>query len=267
MDMRDSILVTGGAGFIGSNFVLQWIEKAGTPLVNLDALTYAGNAENLESLKGDARHHFVRGDIGDADQVATLLREHRPSAHRPFRRREPRRPLDRRSRRFHPDQCAGHVQSCWSRPRRYWRQLDPAARDRRSAFCTCRRMRSTARWDRTIRLLRDDGLRAEQPLCRVEGVHRITGARLPPHLRLPVADHQLLEQLRSVSVSGEVDPADDSECARGQAAAGLWRRPERARLALRGGSLRRDSRRAGARAAWARPTTSAATASARTSTW
>lgn len=80
MDMRDTILVTGGAGFIGSNFVLQWIEKAGTPLVNLDALTYAGNAENLESLKSDARHHFVRGNIGDAEQVATLLREHQPRA-------------------------------------------------------------------------------------------------------------------------------------------------------------------------------------------
>jgi dTDP-glucose 4,6-dehydratase len=59
------ILVTGGAGFIGSNFVLDWIAATGEPLVNLDALTYAGNLRNLESLRGDARHRFVRGEIGD----------------------------------------------------------------------------------------------------------------------------------------------------------------------------------------------------------
>ncbi|HET7403705.1 MAG TPA: NAD-dependent epimerase/dehydratase family protein, partial [Usitatibacter sp.] len=57
------ILVTGGAGFIGSNFVLDWIAANGEPVVNLDKLTYAGNAENLASLEGDARHVFVRGDI------------------------------------------------------------------------------------------------------------------------------------------------------------------------------------------------------------
>jgi dTDP-glucose 4,6-dehydratase len=73
-------LVTGGAGFIGSNFVLQWLKHAGTSVVNLDALTYAGNAENLDSLKNDSRHIFVRGDIGDAGHVAALLREHRPTA-------------------------------------------------------------------------------------------------------------------------------------------------------------------------------------------
>ncbi len=75
---QPSIIVTGGAGFIGSNFVLQWLNRVGTPVVNLDILTYAGNAENLESLKGDPRHELVRGDIGDAASVADLLREHRP---------------------------------------------------------------------------------------------------------------------------------------------------------------------------------------------
>jgi len=80
MEISETILVTGGAGFIGSNFVLQWIEKAGTPLVNLDALTYAGNAENLDSLKNDLRHHFAQGDICDAERVASLFRKHRPRA-------------------------------------------------------------------------------------------------------------------------------------------------------------------------------------------
>lgn len=80
MDDRRTIIVTGGAGFIGSNFVLQWIREVGSSLVNLDSLTYAGNAENLESLKGDARHILVRADICDADRVASILREHQPKA-------------------------------------------------------------------------------------------------------------------------------------------------------------------------------------------
>ncbi|MCW5633855.1 MAG: dTDP-glucose 4,6-dehydratase [Rubrivivax sp.] len=75
-----TILVTGGAGFIGSNFVLDWFEHAGEPVVNLDALTYAGNLRNLASLAGDARHVFVRGDIGDRPLVDRLLAEHRPRA-------------------------------------------------------------------------------------------------------------------------------------------------------------------------------------------
>jgi dTDP-glucose 4,6-dehydratase len=80
MDNTGTILVTGGAGFIGSNFVLQWLEKAASPLVNLDALTYAGNAGNLDSLRNDPRYVFVRGDICDADHVAGLLRDRSPRA-------------------------------------------------------------------------------------------------------------------------------------------------------------------------------------------
>ena len=74
------ILITGGAGFIGSNFVLQWLGAHDEPVVNLDKLTYAGNPGNLDSLRNDARHVFVRGDIDDAELVARLLREHRPRA-------------------------------------------------------------------------------------------------------------------------------------------------------------------------------------------
>jgi dTDP-glucose 4,6-dehydratase len=74
------ILVTGGAGFIGSNFVLDWCAGSDEPVVNLDKLTYAGNLANLTSLEGDARHVFVRGDIGDAALLRTLLRDHRPRA-------------------------------------------------------------------------------------------------------------------------------------------------------------------------------------------
>ncbi|ELQ8318065.1 dTDP-glucose 4,6-dehydratase [Pseudomonas oleovorans] len=75
-----TILVTGGAGFIGSNFVLDWLAQSDEPVVNLDKLTYAGNLENLASLEGDARHLFVQGDIGDSALVARLLAEHQPRA-------------------------------------------------------------------------------------------------------------------------------------------------------------------------------------------
>ena len=74
------ILVTGGAGFIGSNFILDWLAHSEEPVINLDKLTYAGNLENLCSLEGNPRHIFVRGDIADSDLVAQLLSEHRPRA-------------------------------------------------------------------------------------------------------------------------------------------------------------------------------------------
>ncbi|MDQ7998610.1 dTDP-glucose 4,6-dehydratase [Luteibacter sp.] len=74
------ILVTGGAGFIGANFVLDWLHGGGEPLVNLDKLTYAGNLESLSALHSDPRHVFVRGDIGDSALVDRLLAEHRPRA-------------------------------------------------------------------------------------------------------------------------------------------------------------------------------------------
>lgn len=80
MKLTDSILVTGGAGFIGSNFVLAWMQQLGTPVVNLDLLTYAGNPANLASLKDNPHHVLVRGDICDAELVGSLLREHRPRA-------------------------------------------------------------------------------------------------------------------------------------------------------------------------------------------
>jgi dTDP-glucose 4,6-dehydratase len=74
------ILVTGGAGFIGANFVLDWIANSDEPVVNLDKLTYAGNLETLASLKGNPKHIFVQGDIGDSALLDRLLAEHKPRA-------------------------------------------------------------------------------------------------------------------------------------------------------------------------------------------
>lgn len=74
------ILVTGGAGFIGSNFVLDWLKESSEPVVNLDALTYAGNLENLQSIADDPRHIFVKGNICDKELVSSLLAQYKPRA-------------------------------------------------------------------------------------------------------------------------------------------------------------------------------------------
>jgi dTDP-glucose 4,6-dehydratase len=74
------LLVTGGAGFIGANFVLDWLAQSDEPVITLDRLTYAGNRESLASLAKDPRHVFVQGDIGDAELVSSLLARHSPRA-------------------------------------------------------------------------------------------------------------------------------------------------------------------------------------------
>jgi dTDP-glucose 4,6-dehydratase len=75
-----TIIVTGCAGFIGSNFVQTWLSLSNETVVNLDKLTYAGNLANLDALKGDSRHVFVQGDIGDRALVGKLLAEYKPRA-------------------------------------------------------------------------------------------------------------------------------------------------------------------------------------------
>jgi dTDP-glucose 4,6-dehydratase len=78
--MNNCILVTGGAGFIGSNFVLDWLSSCDGVVVNLDKLSYAGNLQNLASVQNDPRHIFVQGDIGDSTLVSALLAQHQPRA-------------------------------------------------------------------------------------------------------------------------------------------------------------------------------------------
>ena len=78
--MENTILITGGAGFIGSNFILQWIASERTPVVNLDKLTYAGNLHNLDRVSSDSRYCFVQGDICDRDLVHSILERHQPRA-------------------------------------------------------------------------------------------------------------------------------------------------------------------------------------------
>lgn len=78
--MNEKILVTGGAGFIGANFVLEWARNGSGAVINLDKLTYAGNLESLAALQNSSQHVFVHGDIGDRALVARILAEHRPAA-------------------------------------------------------------------------------------------------------------------------------------------------------------------------------------------
>src|SRR5215475_9750603 len=78
--VENTILVTGGAGFIGSNFILQWMEREGSRVVNLDKLTYAGNPRNLDRVYADPRYSFVKGDVGDRKFLGECLQVHQPRA-------------------------------------------------------------------------------------------------------------------------------------------------------------------------------------------
>lgn len=123
------ILVTGGAGFIGANFILDWIAVEGTPVVNLDKLTYAGNLGNLATLTDDPRHIFVKGDINDRALVAKLLHQHQPQAIVHFAAeshvdRSIHGPAD-----FVQTNVVGTF-SLLEEARAYWAQLSAAARER-----------------------------------------------------------------------------------------------------------------------------------------
>src|SRR5262249_32204776 len=126
--MEPPILVTGGAGFIGSNFVLQWIGAESAPVVNLDKLTYAGNPANLARLVDEPRYVFVHGDICDDATHAGLLGEHRPRAVVNFAAeshvdRSIHGPGD-----FVRTNIVGTF-TLLEGARRYWSQLPPAERD------------------------------------------------------------------------------------------------------------------------------------------
>ena len=125
---KDTILVTGGAGFIGSNFVLRWLEKVGSPVINLDLLTYAGNPANLASVEEDWRYRLVRADICDADAIAAVLAEHRPRAvlHFAAESHVDRSIIDPGA--FIRTNVQG-TYTMLEQTRRYWSELDDAAKN------------------------------------------------------------------------------------------------------------------------------------------
>ena len=104
-----TLLVTGGAGFIGGNFVLGLMREGGYRIVNLDKLTYAGNLDTLSSVRDEPNHIFVHGDIGDKALVAKLLSEHRPIVDRQFRGGVARRSIHRWPGGIRADECRRHV--------------------------------------------------------------------------------------------------------------------------------------------------------------
>jgi dTDP-glucose 4,6-dehydratase len=121
------ILVTGGAGFIGANFVLDWLVRSDEPVLNLDKLTYAGNLENLAPLRADPRHVFVHGDIGDSTLLEQLLAQHQPRAVLNFAAeshvdRSIHGPED-----FIQTNVVGTMRLLQS-VRSYWQSLEPSAR-------------------------------------------------------------------------------------------------------------------------------------------
>ena len=231
-------------------------------LVNLDLLTYAGNPESLADLERP-RHVFVHGDIGDRALVERLLARaqapRRSSTSRPRATWTAPSTAPRTSSR--PTSSA---RSTCSTPRAATGRASPSRSGTPSGSSTSPPTRSTAPSGPTTRLHRDDAVRPEQPLLGLQGRLRPPGAGLPPHLRPADAVDQLLEQLRPLPVPREADPPDDPERSGGQAAAGLRRRPERPRLALRRRPLRRHSSPSSSAGARARPTTSAAGTSGRT---
>ena len=244
------ILVTGGAGFIGANFVLDWLAAEREPVVNLDKLTYAGQPRQPRGARGRSR--ATASCAATSATRALVERPAGPSTGRaPSSTSPPRATSTARStaRRRSSRPTSSAPSGCSRAAREYWRGARgrgaralplPARLDRRGVRLA-RRRRSGVH--------RDHAVRAQQPVLGLQGRLRPPRARLPPHLRPAGAHHELLEQLRPVPVPGEADPADDRQRARGQAAAGLRRRRERARLAVR----RRPLQRASARVLDARP--------------
>ena len=235
------LLVTGGAGFIGSAVVRQAIAD-GHEVVNLDALTYAANLANLESVAASNRYAFERADIRDRAALDRIFAAHRPDAVMHLA-------------------AESHVD----------RSIDgPAGFIDTNVIGTCTLLEAARAWlgrharlplpprldRRGLRhargrgpLHRDDALRAELALFRLQGRQRPPGPRLARDLRPAGGALELLEQLRPLPLPREADPGGHPERARRQADPGLRPRRERPRLALRRGPRPRAPRRRHARPA------------------
>ena len=138
------IVVTGGAGFIGSAVCRYLVQDAGAEVVNVDKLTYAANLRSLDPIAGNPRYTFIRADICDRDAMDAVFAKARARRGDPPGRGKPRRPVDQRLGRLHPHQCGRHPRVCWRRRAPTGCACRPSARTH-SASCTSPPTRSTAR--------------------------------------------------------------------------------------------------------------------------
>ena len=233
------VLVTGGAGFIGSHFARR-LAAQGDEVVVLDKLTYSGNPANLEG----ADVELVVGDICDAEAVAEAAAGLRRD--RQLRRRDARRPLDPRRRRVRRDRRARHLRAARS-----------TRATRGSGSCRSRPTRSTATSPRARARARTTRS-ALEPVHRHQGRRRPPGARRRAHLRRRRLHHARREHLRPEPVPREADPALRHERARRRAAARLRRRPPARASGCTSTTTARRSSSCCATARPARSTTSAA---------
>ena len=242
------LLVTGGAGFIGSNFVLSTgsraIGRAGRQPRQAHLRRQPANLDRCAATRGTSSCAATSATARCVSSAARRRISRARSCTSP-----PRATSTARS--HGPAEFVQtNVVGTWTlleEARAYWEALRARARSFRFLHVSTDEVYGSL--GAATGVHRDDALRAEQPVRRVEGGVRPPGARLPPHLRPAGADHQLLEQLRAVPVPREADSAGDPQRARRQAAAGLRRRRECARLALRRRPLRGAAPRARERAA------------------
>ena len=240
MNAEPAIIVTGGAGFIGSNFIHTWLEAGAGLVVNLDKLTYAGNLENLEPLAKNPNHIFVKGDIGDRQLVAGLLDQYRPNAIVNFAAESH---VDRSI--SAPDEfiqtnLVGTF-NLLEKVRDHWQGLGP---DDQSAF----RFLHVSTDEVYGSLEKDDPAFSEttpyspnSPYSASKAGSRPSGQGLSSHLWPADADHQLLQQLRALPVSGKTHSAGHSPCVERPEDSGLRGWCQHPRLAVRQGPLPGDN--------------------------
>lgn len=209
------IIVTGGAGFIGSAVARHIINDTSDHVLVLDSLTYAGNLESLAPIADSDRYAFELVDICERPALDRVFAAFKPDA---VMHLAAESHVDRSI-----DGPAAFIETnivgtytLLEAARHYWQTLDET-KNRRSASTIFRPMKSTATCTALTICSQKRLLRTKQPVLRLQGLQRSSGARLAAYLRSADSRHQLLEQLRPLPLPGEADPADYSECAGWQA--------------------------------------------------